>query len=289
MQLYAITTQGELINATEAKKHIDYVCLECGGIVRLRGGNYRQDHFYHLDPPSSCRLNQKSMRHLQVQWYLQKLFPTCYLEYRFKEINRIADVACPSEKIIFEVQCSPISEEILHRNKDYESLGWHVVWILHDYRYNNYRYSSAEAILRNYPHYFTNIDHTGKGEIYDQFDLIQTGVRHYKMSPLTVKLSAPFYTSHATSLSSTLKLGKERLRHWPLFFEGDLLYLSLYPEKLTQDQVNYLLHAQEKENFYKLSKQSSRENKKSLFEIWIKKIFAIYKFFFHFFLEKHCR
>ncbi len=171
MQLYAQDQNSIIIYAKNASKHHNYKCLECQSLVRLRGGIHKQNHFYHVDPERSCRQNGKSQEHLQVQLFLKsELKNDCILEKRFKEINRIADVVCPSKRIIFEVQCSPISlEEVKSRNRDYESIGYTVVWILHDQRFNKSTLLAAEQYLQNYQHYFTNIDHLRNGIIYDQF------------------------------------------------------------------------------------------------------------------------
>lgn len=223
MQLYAFDEIESIISAEHAVKQRDYICFECRGIVRLRSGAHRQKHFYHLKSENSCYLSGKSLTHIQVQMALYKLLPNCVLEQRFPEINRIADVVWIKEKIIFEVQCSSIKgEEVIERNKNYGSLGYEVVWILHDQRYNRWRVTAAESVLRNCPHYFTNMNEDGEGIIYDQFDIILNGMRHHKQSPLPINVSTPLRTH---GLSWGFKLTRERFTNWAIRFDGDLTTL----------------------------------------------------------------
>ncbi|MBA3285957.1 MAG: hypothetical protein H0U27_12990, partial [Nitrosopumilus sp.] len=127
MQLYAFDIESKLISAKNALRQIDYFCPECKGYLRLRGGLHRQDHFYHSDFTPTCRQSVKSAEHLHTQLYILSQLPEkkCFMERRFPEINRIADICWESKKIIFEIQCSPISvEEIQERNRDYQSAGF---------------------------------------------------------------------------------------------------------------------------------------------------------------------
>ncbi len=190
MQLFALDDQGRVVQAAEAVKRQDYICLECKEPLHVRGGEIRQAHFYHVRPNQKCSLHQKSLKHLQVQWRLQRMIgEDCRLECPFPSIKRIADAVWISEKIIFEVQCSPItSSEVLQRNCDYASLGFRVVWLLHDSRYNQWRVSAAENALQRSPHYFTNIDRQGSGIIYDQYAYIHQGRRRETGPVLPVDL-----------------------------------------------------------------------------------------------------
>src|SRR5262249_33589089 len=127
-------------------------------------------HFYHTDSKRTCRLKGKTEKHLQTQKWLQNSLPhgESSLEYPFPSIGRIADVAWHPKKIVFEVQCSPITpHEVEARNRDYASIGYQVIWILHDVRYKQRWESAAEVFLRDHPHYYTNIDENGEGCVYD--------------------------------------------------------------------------------------------------------------------------
>jgi len=225
MQFYAFDENKQPIHAIHAKKNFNYTCIECQTRVRVRGGVHRQLHFYHLDAKRSCHLHGKGMSHLQLQNHLRTLLPKnqCFLEYRFPSVNRIADVAWVTEKIIFEIQCSPIScKEIRQRNHDYQSLGWNVVWILHDQRYNQQFLHPAEYALQDHVHYFSNMDANGKGVIYDQFDTIEKGLRIFKMEKLAVNLVELKFFKPTSPPKLDLLFCQKRLKKWPFYFEGDL-------------------------------------------------------------------
>jgi len=135
MQIFAYSDQEKLISVEEALKGVDYLCPGCKGRVRLKRGFTRKHHFFHVGK-KPCRFSQKGNLHLQIQLQLKKKFPSSLLEARFPTIDRIADLYVPNDKLIFEVQCSPISpQEALSRNADYAKLGLTVHWILFDGRY----------------------------------------------------------------------------------------------------------------------------------------------------------
>lgn len=224
MQLYALDEEKQAILAKKGSKNRDYFCPECSATVRLRGGIHRQNHFYHLSPNRHCRLSGKTMAHLQTQLYLVEKLNHCTLEKRFDKINRIADVAWEKEKIVFEVQCSSIRmEEVEQRIRDYRSVGWEIVWILHDHRFHRYRYTAAEYFLRSSPHYFTNINRDGSGVIYDQHSRFEGGIR-IKSGPQYLVDVSQIYRSQRKRMEIEKKyLGGYRLKTWPLYFQGDLL------------------------------------------------------------------
>jgi competence protein CoiA len=190
MQLYAWNEQRRLVPAGRAHRQQAYTCMECGGALYLRGGRHRRLHFFHVLPPAECRLGGKSLAHLHLQCLLQELIPTVTLERRFPEIARIADVVWEEEKVIFEIQCSPIKgSEILERNRDYGELGYTVVWLLHTRQFGRWRLSAAEWVLRNNPFYFTYLDSRGQGGFFDQYDVVQRGKRGQIVRPFPVDLA----------------------------------------------------------------------------------------------------
>ncbi len=194
MQLLALNVENQLVEASFAQKKCDYFCMECGKLVRLRGGTHRQNHFYHLKPDPKCRQSQKSLQHLQVQNYLYNLLPIgcVQLEKRFPEIARIADVVWEDQKIVFEVQCSPITQkEVESRNRDYGRMGYQVVWILHEKRFIKRKVSAAEEWLNHHLLYYTNFDANGFGEIYDQLHVFNRGLRRYSSKRSIVNLNFP--------------------------------------------------------------------------------------------------
>lgn len=170
MQLFALNEHQQVIEAEQAERKKDYACMECSGPVRVRQGEFRRSHFYHFREAPGCRQASKSLEHLQTQFFLKDFLDgEVVLEKRFHTINRIADVVWEKEKVIFEVQCSPIlAQEVMERNRDYASCGYQVVWILHDARYGGRRMTSAEHYLQRSPHYYTDMDAEGVGVIYDR-------------------------------------------------------------------------------------------------------------------------
>ena len=189
MQLYAFDGNS-LILASFAEKQKNYRCPECANLLRVRKGTRRQVHFYHLQAPLHCRLGKKTLTHLEIQLYIQSLLPKgeSFLEHRFKEIGRIADLYWEPQKIVFEVQCSPISaEEAIARSQDYRSLGIEPVWILYDKRYNKRFCPPAEIVLRAGACYFTD----GKENIYDQIDTLLGNKRIQKGPRLFIDLPLP--------------------------------------------------------------------------------------------------
>lgn len=260
MHLYALNFSGQLQSAASAQKQVDYFCLECNAPVRLREGLERKPHFYHLQTSTSCRQSGKSLTHLQIQLHLEKLLiQEVSLEQRFPSIQRIADVAWHKEKIIFEIQCSPMRrDEMEARVKDYRSLGYQIVWILHDKHYNKWRLSALEMGLKHIPHYFTNITADGSGCIYDQWQWIDAGRRKSALSALPIDLSAPYRHPQPP-------------RNWPLGFQGDLLSLDL--------KHPYSLKALEKAKEFKQTKN------KLVFFSTIRKLAISY---FNYLLKKYC-
>lgn len=300
MQLYAFDAEHRVVFAQHAVKQQDYFCLECSQIVRRRGGTHFQTHYYHLASTSACRLNGKSMAHLQVQSILHTLLPAgeSQLEYRFPAINRIADVVWLNQKLVFEIQCSPItSAEVQSRNRDYNSIGLQVIWILHDKRFNQWRLTAAEQFLQQSPCYYTNIDDEGVGIIYDQFDLVSMGIRKKTLPPLPVNLTHPKWISEDKTIENQLcsiNLPKSifsRIRKWPVCFSGDILHESLFAQTNLQI-VEYLEQARQLENTLNQFNDATTTSRtkfgvlRRLFYIWIVRP---YRLLFQVILERACK
>jgi len=195
MQFIALDPEGRRILAFEAKKKIDYLCPECNSFVRLRKGAHVKAHFYHFRGRRPCQRRKKTLAHLNNQLYVVDQLPQgeAVLEHPFPTIGRIADVFWPAQKIVFEVQISSMTaEEAEAREKDYESLGFDLVWILHDTRYNKRRLTYAEQFFRTRNAYFTSIRTRGIGQIYDQVEVIRSGVRCFKGARLPIAVSHPY-------------------------------------------------------------------------------------------------
>ena len=184
------------------------------------------------------------------------------------------------KKIIFEIQCSSISnQEIYQRNQDYQSVGWQVVWILHDQRYNQKFLHPAEYALSNHPHYFSNMNALGEGIIYDQFESIEEGRRLFKAGkfPVNVLKIMPFNPSFSKKVN--LKQCQKRLKSWPLGFEGDLF---------DHIETTYYQQAVDFEKAYLFSKY--KNSLRSLGHNFVNScILHPYKVLFRYILEKACR
>lgn len=192
MQLFALNDAGEWISAAAALRQQDYNCPECHSRVRLRAGQYRHAHFFHLEEDRNCRQNGKSQEHLQAQFQLQQMIPEIKLELPFPTIGRIADAAWEKEKIVFEIQCSPMSStELKSRNRDYATLGWKTVWIFHENRYNRKRLTAAEWAVRLEPHYFTNMNEEGEGAFFTHLKEINGSIRQETIVRKEVRFNLP--------------------------------------------------------------------------------------------------
>lgn len=280
MQVCALDDNNQIAFAAAAQKQKDYFCLECRQVVRLRSGRHRQPHFFHLQPNNACRLHAKGMPHLMAQHVLLSHLPPqeAVLECRFPKIGRIADVAWHTQKIIFEIQCSPISaKEVAERTASYKQAGYRIVWILHDSRYNRLAMTAAEDALQDIPHYFTNMDSNGTGTFYDQFSIIESGIRITKLPKVNVDLTSPFFNEGKMPppLAS-------RCERWGLRFSGDTLdrYLSSQNESIVNETK-------------KLIDKHRLSLKQFLFRwfmaFWKKKIVFHYRSLFRLALERACR
>jgi len=170
MQHYAFLLKGGRIDAEEAQQQVDYKCPECQGIVRVRQGMTRAPHFFHRNAGTSCHLRLKDGIHQAVQsWLISSLGENeCTRECHFSAISRVADVAYHPQKVVFEVQVSPIDPlEAVRRTLDYWSVGWHVIWLLHAATYGRSTASPFEKELISIPHYFTDIGYRG-GKVWDE-------------------------------------------------------------------------------------------------------------------------
>lgn len=282
MQLFALSNDGTIVSAVKAVKQKDYLCVECSKIVRLRGGIHRQNHFYHVEPVHNCHLNGKSMAHLQTQCYLQNCLPSkeAILECRFPAINRIADVAWIKQRIIFEIQCSPItSEEVMKRTQDYESLGFRVVWILHDRQFNKFKISACELVLKDINYYFTNIDEDGHGTIYDQYDWIEGGLRAKKLAPMAIRPYEIKYVSNVNSERRMPQKMSKRMQRGKLYFGADLVDLFCNDES---EAV--------KAYFEEALAYEQSQVKMFVKEPWFRRyLFRPYSLLIQFLLERACR
>jgi competence protein CoiA len=226
MQVYALNKDKMRVFVECAQKSEDYFCIECSEKVRVRGGPHKQLHFYHVLPKGECRLSGKSLEHLLIQNLISFQVHGAEQEVRFPKINRIADIAWNDYKIVFEVQCSPISqEEVKARNADYSAVGWSVIWILYDKLFNRKKVSAAEAYLLHHTHYFSDT-----ATIYDQAHVTRRGIRQYfTYNNKKVSRSINLANIQVVNKEKFLLYAKkpefleERVKNWIYFSEGDLI------------------------------------------------------------------
>lgn len=126
---------GNLISALgdEVKKQT-YYCPACGTSVRLRKGKNVRAHFAH-ESIKECQFfhENEGPEHLKNKkslFYWAKKIAEVEMERPIPELKQIADILI-NKKLALEVQCSPISCELLRERSDgYRSLGIQVLWLL---------------------------------------------------------------------------------------------------------------------------------------------------------------
>ena len=220
MQLYAYK-DSQLVFIDDAEKGVSYICQGCNEEVRVKGGRFLTRHFFHVKPRRRCTFRQRSMRHLAIQLAIKKLIPSTILEHQFSNLHRIADVYWPQKKIVFEVQSTPITAmEIAKRERDYNSIGLEVIWILSDHLFNKFYVTPAEEILRTRSTYYTSIGFNKEGIFYDQFEVIYQKKRLFRLPPIEVQITRPRKMDpHHLTLPH---IARERENHSKIFFYGDI-------------------------------------------------------------------
>lgn len=222
----------DLIYAAAAEPGKIYWCSDCFGPVKRRRGKRGVDHFYHLKTAPQCRLYSKTEDHLLAQLQLQKIFPegTLQLERPFIKINRIADICWEKEKIVFEIQCSQLTEkEAAERIRDYQSMGYRTVWLLDDKRYNKRLIRPAEEYLRKQGAYYLSIR---SSECYDQFEIFLEGRRIKKGKQMRVNLQK-MYRRSKKNFDSELFPKQILELDSSQYFHGDRLFRAHQNQTLT--------------------------------------------------------
>lgn len=187
MAIFAIDDD-DLIHASDAEASKIYWCQYCFGPLKRRKGKLRFAHFYHLKTTPTCRLYSKSEDHLVAQLEIKKKFPegALQMERPFLQINRVGDLCWEAEKIVFEIQCSQMSEkEAQMRTRDYRSIGYDVVWLLDDRYFNKKISRPAEHFFRKNGGYYL---HTKTVQIYDQFEIFSEKRRIRKGKKMAINL-----------------------------------------------------------------------------------------------------
>ncbi len=228
MQLYALTITGNKCNVLLAQKGNDYFCLECNGRVRVRSGKLLRAHFYHIQDATSCRQAGKSEEHVAIQRLIRQQIgiEASVEEMRFENVGRVADVAWPDKKLIFEVQCSPISQlEIQERNRDYMACGWDVIWILYDRTFNQMKLAAAEIFLQQHTHYYTD-----SKCIYDQVRVELGGNRYGTLAKRTIEIAEVCPLAFISKLSGLPENLCKRFGSWLYYTNGDYLWAVMHED-----------------------------------------------------------
>ncbi len=170
MQIAIDFENNKEVTAREAHTGVNYYCIECGEVVRVRK-NKKNPSFHHFKPHKK---NKTSLEHTLIQQEIFRRLPDSLIEYSIPGIKRKADVVDLKKKWVYEVQCSPISlKEVLNRERDYQKEGFALIWILHDALFNKKQVGPAEKhILSTEGCYFVTCGEWGVSFIYDQEDLI---------------------------------------------------------------------------------------------------------------------
>lgn len=260
MPLYAYDESGEPIYASDAEERQSYTCCYCQTKVRVRKGLSRIPHYYHLNLPASCRLQGKSQDHLFAQLALVKLLPAkeAVIEKTFPTLLRVADVVWEARKIIFEIQCSPISEqEAQQRVIDYAKNGYQIVWILDDRVFNRRIVRPGERWVRYRTCYYATLRGRPFPFFYDQFEFFSEERRIKKGYALHIRLDKP-------QTLSELSWDKEAIPNQvirktaPLYFEGDLVHKAVL--SLTSPSVLGVL-----QNIRAFERRLEQEHRKKTF------------------------
>ena len=219
--------QEKIICAWEANPQKTYLCLGCNRPLKYRRSKLQFPHFYHPSK-SLCRIEKKNKKHLSIQIAILKQLSQAKLEVPFKTIGRIADVVWEKEKIIFEVQCSPISfEEAKMRVLEYNSLGYHVIWILDDRVFNRRRIRKSEFFMRTHHSYFVQ----GTDFFYDQQEIIRGRVRSERKNKIPIHLGK-------TSRQSRSIFPECKREKAPLILRLKRLYKPFFKKILKSKSIN---------------------------------------------------
>jgi competence protein CoiA len=121
------------------KKGLMVTMACCGGPGHLRLSKKGTQHFYHA-VDTGCTYEQESREHLEIKY---RIYRACkaegwetYVEYPAPDRTWISDVyaARDGRKIVFEIQLSAISPEVLEeRERKYRDKGIESYWLLENF------------------------------------------------------------------------------------------------------------------------------------------------------------
>jgi len=125
---------------------IEMIC--CGSPGHLRTSKFGRRHFYHAKKPPECYWEPETDAHYNIKYEIYQICKSAgwFSELEYRSDKWIADVYAEKDnrKIIFEVQLSKITRELLKiRDKEYKKAGIESYWLLNNkqaYNLNDYRY-----------------------------------------------------------------------------------------------------------------------------------------------------
>lgn len=133
--LTALDSEGKLCHLLgEFPLSKDYFCPGCGQSLCLKKGKVMCPHFAHKHL-RDCHFfsENESVEHLQLKATLYKTISKTEdvrIEKVFPEFGQIADL-CINDKLILEVQCSPLPiDRLIERTNAYHREGYMVYWLL---------------------------------------------------------------------------------------------------------------------------------------------------------------
>ncbi|MCH9614554.1 MAG: hypothetical protein SP1CHLAM54_14850 [Chlamydiia bacterium] len=174
---YALN-ENKRVHVFESDARKKYICPKCRGIVKPTEHSRLGLHYRHN---LACDHAKREFIHLVVQERLFKEYPNLQIEYPMKKIGRIADLVDLENRVVFEIQCSPIKKkEVIARNRAYKKLGFTVRWILHDHWFNKHVLGDAEDYLRERGLFYSSMNEKGHGGIYTQRDFVKKKRRLFK-------------------------------------------------------------------------------------------------------------
>lgn len=159
------------------------------------------------------------------------------VEKRFAHINRIADLVWEQKKVIFEIQCSFIEpKEVIARIKDYESIGYDVIWLLDDVKFNQTYLTKAEVLMRSRGGKYVHVGNSAC-LFYDQVErrigrkiVDKSPIMPIELTGLYLRVSAgTTLNAIPKSLQSQWRLARHLFpgQALDLFLKGKLTYLPI--------------------------------------------------------------
>ncbi|MBG9982518.1 hypothetical protein HZY86_05265 [Aerococcaceae bacterium DSM 111020] len=154
----AVTECGQLIYASDAKKHNNrkWLCPRCHQpvqlIIRRNGRPYFRHKMKRQAQQKGESLIHSKIKQQLADFYIQRGY-TVDLEYNILAIDRIADILLQKEKVVIEIQHTPISTvDIRQRTLSYQQFGYRCFWLMTPSLYSfSLKHYWHDALLQYHP------------------------------------------------------------------------------------------------------------------------------------------